>query len=87
MKVENLNSQIDIPAGSFTIEIWHETLGQQSKQVEVKADDTININLKFNFRNSQNYRFLKKFETKVGPLRFFLLLDHIFCKYPRTTQT
>ncbi|NIR52587.1 hypothetical protein GWO43_28765 [candidate division KSB1 bacterium] len=33
----------DVPAGSYTLEIWHETLGKQIKQVEVKAGETVSL--------------------------------------------
>jgi len=31
----------DVPAGSYTLEIWHEKLGTKSQKVEVKAGDTL----------------------------------------------
>lgn len=37
----------DIPAGTYTLEIWHETLGQQSQPVEVKAGETVNLEISF----------------------------------------
>jgi hypothetical protein len=30
-KIEN------VPPGKYTVEVWHETLGKQTKEVEVKA--------------------------------------------------
>ena len=35
----------DVPAGSYTMEIWHESLGQQSKQVEVKAGEAVRVDV------------------------------------------
>jgi hypothetical protein len=34
----------DIPAGSYRLKIWHERLGAQEKQVEIKADEAITAN-------------------------------------------
>ena len=36
-KIEN------VPAGKHTIEVWHETLGKQTKDVEVKAGQTAKV--------------------------------------------
>jgi plastocyanin len=36
-KIEN------VPAGKQTIEVWHETLGKQTKEVEVKAGQTTKV--------------------------------------------
>jgi plastocyanin len=36
-KVEN------VPAGKHTVEVWHETLGKQTKDVEVKAGQTTKV--------------------------------------------
>ncbi|RMF62762.1 MAG: hypothetical protein D6743_11745 [Calditrichaeota bacterium] len=33
----------DVPPGTYTLQIWHETLGSQSKTVEVKAGGTTNL--------------------------------------------
>ncbi|MBI4638580.1 MAG: hypothetical protein HY727_19760 [Candidatus Rokubacteria bacterium] len=38
-KIENA------PAGKQTIEVWHETLGKQTKDVEVKAGQTVKVSL------------------------------------------
>ena len=37
-KIEN------VPAGKHTIEVWHETLGKQTKEVEVKAGQAAKVN-------------------------------------------
>ena len=36
-KIEN------VPAGKYTVEVWHETLGKQSKEVEVKAGQATKV--------------------------------------------
>ena len=36
-KIEN------VPAGKYKVEVWHETLGKQSKDVEVKAGQTAKV--------------------------------------------
>jgi hypothetical protein len=36
-KIEN------VPAGKQTVEVWHETLGKQTKEVEVKAGQTAKV--------------------------------------------
>ena len=33
----------DIPAGSYRVKVWHETLGTQEKQLEVKAGGSHNV--------------------------------------------
>jgi len=33
----------DIPAGSYRLKVWHETLGSEEKSVEVKADGSRNV--------------------------------------------
>ncbi len=38
-KIEN------VPAGKHTIEVWHETLGKQTKDVEVKAGQTAKVSV------------------------------------------
>ncbi|OGL06040.1 MAG: hypothetical protein A3H48_04490 [Candidatus Rokubacteria bacterium RIFCSPLOWO2_02_FULL_71_18] len=37
VKIEN------VPAGKHTVEVWHETLGKQTKEVEVKAGQTVKV--------------------------------------------
>ena len=37
VKIEN------VPAGKHTVEVWHETLGKQTKDVEVKAGQTTKV--------------------------------------------
>jgi plastocyanin len=40
----NGTTKIDnVPAGKQTIEVWHETLGKQTKEVEVKAGQTAKV--------------------------------------------
>jgi len=36
-KIEN------VPPGKYTVEVWHETLGKQTKEVEVKAGQTAKV--------------------------------------------
>jgi hypothetical protein len=36
-KIEN------VPPGKYKVEVWHETLGKQSKDVEVKAGQTAKV--------------------------------------------
>jgi len=36
-KIEN------VPPGKYTVEAWHETLGKQTKDVEVKAGQTAKV--------------------------------------------
>jgi len=36
-KIEN------VPPGKYAVEVWHETLGKQSKEVEVKAGQTTKV--------------------------------------------
>jgi hypothetical protein len=38
-KIEN------VPAGKQTIEVWHETLGKQTKEVDVKAGETTKVSV------------------------------------------
>ena len=33
----------NVPAGKHTVEVWHETLGKQTKEVEVKAGQTAKV--------------------------------------------
>jgi len=33
----------NVPAGKYTVEVWHETLGKQSKEVEVKAGQATKV--------------------------------------------
>ncbi len=33
----------DVPAGKYKVEVWHETLGKQEKEVEVKAGQTTKV--------------------------------------------
>jgi plastocyanin len=41
---ENGTTKIDnVPAGKHTVEVWHETLGKQTKDVEVKAGQTAKV--------------------------------------------
>jgi plastocyanin len=37
----------EVPPGSYTVEVWHETLGKQSQNVEVKPNDTVNVTFEF----------------------------------------
>jgi plastocyanin len=34
----------DVPAGSYTVEVWHETLGKASQKVTVKAKEDAKVN-------------------------------------------
>ncbi len=38
----------DIPAGSYKVKVWHESLGSEEKSVEVKAGDSRNLDFVFN---------------------------------------
>lgn len=33
-----------VPAGKYTLEVWHEKLGRATQEVEVKAGETVNVN-------------------------------------------
>jgi len=35
----------DIPPGKYTVEIWHETLGKQVKEVSIKAKEDAKLTL------------------------------------------
>lgn len=37
----------DVPAGTYTVEYWHEKLGKQTKQITVPATGTVNADLEF----------------------------------------
>lgn len=37
----------DVPPGSYTIEVWHETLGKLSQKVTVKAKEEVKVNFEF----------------------------------------
>lgn len=37
----------DVPPGEYTVEIWHEKLGKQSKKIMVKPDETAEVNFEF----------------------------------------
>lgn len=37
----------DVPPGEYTMEVWHEKLGKQSKKIEVKPDETVEVNFEF----------------------------------------
>ena len=36
-----------VPPGKYTLEVWHETLGKQTQQVEVGAGETVNVTFEF----------------------------------------
>ena len=38
----------DIPAGTYKVKVWHESLGSEEKSVEVKAGDSHNVDFVFN---------------------------------------
>ena len=40
-------SLTDLPAGKYKVEIWHEKLGKQTKEVEVKAGETAKLDIEF----------------------------------------
>ena len=40
-------SLTDLPAGKYSVQIWHEKLGTQTKEVEVKAGETAKIDVEF----------------------------------------
>jgi hypothetical protein len=35
----------DVPAGTYNLEVWHETLGKTSQKVTVKAKEEAKVNL------------------------------------------
>lgn len=35
----------DVPAGTYTIEVWHETLGKKTQKVTVKANKEVKVNI------------------------------------------
>ena len=35
----------DVPPGTYTVEVWHETLGKQSQEVTVKANEETSVSL------------------------------------------
>ena len=37
----------DVPAGKYSLEVWHETLGSATRQVELKAGETANVTIEF----------------------------------------
>jgi len=40
----------NIPAGKYTLEVWHETLGQTHQSVEVKAREITNVTFEFQMK-------------------------------------
>ena len=40
-------SLTDVPAGKYKVEVWHEKLGTQTKDVEVKAGETYRLDVEF----------------------------------------
>src|SRR3990172_2662461 len=40
----------DIPAGNYRLKAWHESLGSEEKQIEVKAGGSLNIDFIFNLK-------------------------------------
>ena len=40
-------SLTDVPAGKYKVEIWHEKLGTQTREVEVKEGETAKLDLEF----------------------------------------
>lgn len=40
-------SLTDLPAGKYSVQIWHEKLGTQTKEVEVKAGETAKLDVEF----------------------------------------
>jgi plastocyanin len=38
----------DVPAGTYRLKVWHESLGSEEKSVEVKAGASINLDFVFN---------------------------------------
>ncbi|MSP38795.1 MAG: hypothetical protein EXR70_09930 [Deltaproteobacteria bacterium] len=37
----------DVPAGKYSLEVWHETLGSAAQQVELKSGETVNVTFEF----------------------------------------
>lgn len=39
----------DIPAGKYKVSFWHEELGEQTKEIEIKANETTKLDVSFKF--------------------------------------
>ena len=37
----------DVPPGTYTVEVWHETLGKTSQKVVVNAKQDVQVNFEF----------------------------------------
>ncbi|MBI4592997.1 MAG: PEGA domain-containing protein, partial [Candidatus Rokubacteria bacterium] len=35
----------NVPPGKHTVDVWHETLGKQTREVEVKAGQTAKVSI------------------------------------------
>jgi plastocyanin len=40
----------DVPAGKYSLEVWHETLGSAAQQVEIKGGATVNVTFEFQMK-------------------------------------
>ena len=40
----------EVPAGKYSLEVWHETLGSASQQVELKSGETVNVIFEFQMK-------------------------------------
>jgi hypothetical protein len=40
----------EVPAGKYSLEVWHETLGSASQQVEIKSGETVNVTFEFQMK-------------------------------------
>jgi plastocyanin len=40
-----------VPAGKYTLEVWHEKLGRATQEVEVKPGETVNVNYEMGLQN------------------------------------
>jgi len=40
----------EVPAGKYSLEVWHETLGSATQQVELKSGETVNVSFEFQMK-------------------------------------
>jgi plastocyanin len=40
----------DVPAGKYSLEVWHETLGSSVQQVDLKSGETVNVTFEFQMK-------------------------------------
>jgi hypothetical protein len=39
-----------VPVGKYTLEVWHETLGKATQQVEIKTNEVTNVTFEFQMK-------------------------------------